>query len=75
MNYTKRSQTGTKKGGQPGVRPFAEAALGAISDPTSLTGFGVGAFAKYKAAREGIKVALKERIKAVGEWVLLLRQQ
>lgn len=55
-----------EEGGQPGVRPFAEAALGAVSDPTSLTGFGVGAFAKYKAAREGIKVALKERIKAVG---------
>jgi hypothetical protein len=55
-----------EEGGQPGVRPFAEAAIGAISDPTSLTGFGVGAFVKYKAAREGIKVALKERIKAVG---------
>lgn len=54
-----------EKGGQPGIRPFAEAAAGVITDPTSLTGFGVGAFAKYKAAREGIKVALKERIKAV----------
>lgn len=55
-----------EEGGQPGVRPFAEAVAGVVTDPTSLTGFGVGAFAKYKAAREGIRVALKQRIKAVG---------
>jgi len=54
-----------EKGGQPGARPFGEAALSAVSDPASLLGFGVGAFARYKAARAGINVALKERIKAI----------
>ena len=54
-----------EKGGQPGVRPFAEATLAAVSDPSSLLGVGVGAFARYKAARSGIQVALKERIKAI----------
>lgn len=53
-----------EKGGQPGVRPFAEATLSALSDPSGLLGFGIGSFAKYKAAREGIKTALKTRIKA-----------
>jgi hypothetical protein len=54
-----------EKGGQPGIRPFAESAAAAISDPSSLMGFGVGAFARYKAARAGINVALKDRIKTV----------
>jgi hypothetical protein len=53
-----------EKGGQPGIRPFAEAALSMASDPSNLLGFGVGAFARYKAAREGIKGAIKNRIKA-----------
>jgi hypothetical protein len=54
-----------EKGGQPGVRPFAEATLSLFSDPSSLVGFGVGAFGRYQAARQGIKTALKQRIKTM----------
>lgn len=55
-----------EKGGQPGARPFAEAALSAISDPTILVGFGIGATARYKAAREAIRAGLRYRIGAIG---------
>lgn len=52
-------------GGQPGVRPFAEAALSAITEPTNLAGFGIGAAARYKAARLGIDAALKSKLTAI----------
>jgi hypothetical protein len=55
-----------ESGGQPGIRPFAEAAFSAISDPTSMISFGVGAAARYKAARLGIDAALKSKLTAVG---------
>jgi hypothetical protein len=54
------------EGGQPGVRPFYEATLSAISDPTNLLSVGIGSFARYKAARAAIGTAMKERVKAVG---------
>jgi len=53
-------------GGQPGVRPFAEATFAAVSEPTNIISFGIGAAARYKAAREGINFALKKRIAAIG---------
>ena len=53
-------------GGQPGVRPFAEAALSAISEPTNIISFGIGAAARYKAARAAIDAGLKSRLKVVG---------
>lgn len=52
-------------GGQPGIRPFAEATLSAISEPTNVLSFGIGAAARYKAARAGINAAIKTRVKAV----------
>lgn len=54
-----------EQGGQPGVRPFAEAAFSAVSEPTNLLSFGIGAAARYKAARAAIGSALKTKIKAV----------
>jgi hypothetical protein len=53
-------------GGQPGVRPFAEATLAAVSDPMNLLGFGIGAFGRYKAARAAVDTAIKARIAAIG---------
>jgi hypothetical protein len=53
-------------GGQPGIRPFAEAAVSAISDPTTALSFGIGAAARYKAARLGINAALNAKIKGIG---------
>lgn len=53
-----------EEGGQPGIRPFAEATLSAVSDPSNLLGLGVGTAVKYRAARMGIKNAISTRIKA-----------
>ena len=55
-----------EEGGQPGARPFYEATLAAVSDPTNLLSIGIGSFARYKAARSAINAAMQERIKAVG---------
>lgn len=52
-----------EKGGQPGVRPFAEAALSAISEPTNLLSFGIGSAARYAAARTAINKAIESKIK------------
>lgn len=52
-----------EKGGQKGIRPFAEAALSAISEPTNVLSFGVGAAARYQAARAAINSAVKSRVK------------
>lgn len=56
-----------EKGGQPGVRPFAEAAFSAISEPTNILSFGIGAAARQQAARAGIKAALSTKIKTVAK--------
>lgn len=53
-------------GGQPGVRPFYEATLSYVSDPTNLITLGIGSFARYKAARAAIGSAMKEKLKAAG---------
>ena len=52
-----------EKGGQKGVRPFAEATLSAISEPTNVLSFGIGAAARYQAARAAINSAIKSRAK------------
>ena len=52
-----------EKGGQGGVRPFAEATLSAISEPTNVLSFGIGAAARYQAARAAINSAIKSRAK------------
>jgi hypothetical protein len=52
-----------EEGGQPGVRPFAEAAVSAISEPTNLISFGIGAGARYAAARTAINKAIQDKIK------------
>lgn len=52
-----------EEGGQPGIRPFAEAAASLITDPTNLIGFGIGAGARYAAARSAINVALKSKLR------------
>lgn len=52
-------------GGQPGIRPFAEAAVSVISDPTTALSFGIGAAARYKAARLGINAALNAKVKGI----------
>ena len=52
-----------QQGGQPGIRPFAEAAASAISEPTNLISFGIGAGARYAAARTAINTALQSKIK------------
>jgi hypothetical protein len=54
-----------EEGGESAFKALGEGVLGVLSDPTNLTSFGVGAFAKYKAAREGIKFALKDKLKTV----------
>jgi DNA-binding phage protein len=52
-----------QQGGQPGVRPFAEAAASLITEPTNLISFGIGAGARYAAARTAINTALQSKIK------------
>ena len=54
------------EGGQPGVRPFAEAAFSAISEPTNLLSAGIGAGARYAVAREAIKNVLSSKLKTMG---------
>lgn len=55
-----------EKGGQGGVRPFAEAAFSAVSDPTNVISFGIGAGVRYQAARQAIKSSISSRLKAFG---------
>ncbi len=55
-----------EKGGESALKALGEGVFGVLSDPTNLTSFGAGAFAKYKAAREGIKFAIKDRLKTIG---------
>lgn len=55
-----------EEGGQSGVRPFFESLAAAGADVGTLAGFGVGAAARYKAARVGFDMALKSRLKAAG---------
>lgn len=52
-------------GGQKGVRPFAEATFSAVSDPTNILSFGIGAFGRYAAARASVNAALKARIATI----------
>lgn len=54
------------EGGQPGIRPFLEATGAMFSDPTVVASFGIGALARYKAARAGINAALKAKIAGIG---------
>jgi hypothetical protein len=53
-------------GGQPGARPFGEAVLSAISEPTNILSAGIGAGARYAFAREAIKNVLSSKVKAMG---------
>jgi hypothetical protein len=53
-------------GGQPGIRPFGEAVLSAISEPTNIVSAGIGAGARYAVAREAIKNVLSSKLKAIG---------
>jgi hypothetical protein len=55
-----------EKGGQPGVRPFAEATFSAISEPTNIISAGFGAGTRYAVAREAIKNTIANRIKTAG---------
>lgn len=55
-----------EKGGQPGIRPFGEAVLSAISEPTNILSAGIGAGARYAFAREAIKNVLSSKVKAMG---------
>lgn len=55
-----------EEGGQSGVRPFFEALAAGGADVGTLAGFGVGAAARYKAARVGFDIALKSRLKTAG---------
>lgn len=55
-----------EEGGQPGIRPFAEATLSAVSEPTNILSAGVGAGARYAVARQAIKNTLATRLKAAG---------
>jgi hypothetical protein len=52
-------------GGQPGVRPFAEAALSTVTDPSTAISFGIGAFGRYKAARAAINAGIKYKLATV----------
>lgn len=54
------------EGGQPGVRPFAEATFSAISEPTNILSAGLGAAGRYAVAREAIKNTIANRIKVAG---------
>ena len=55
-----------EEGGQPGIRPFAEATFAAVTEPTNILSFGIGAAARYKAARAGIDFAIKKRLAVAG---------
>jgi hypothetical protein len=55
-----------EEGGQPGIRPFAEATFSAISEPTNILSAGIGAGARYAVAREAIKNTLATKLKAAG---------
>jgi len=55
-----------EKGGQPGVRPFAEAAFSAISEPTNILSAGIGSATRYAVARQAIKNAIGAKVKAAG---------
>lgn len=55
-----------EKGGQPGIRPFAEATFSALSEPTNIISAGIGAGARYAVAREAIKNTLATKLKAAG---------
>jgi hypothetical protein len=54
------------KGGQPGVRPFAEAFFSAATEPTNIASFGVGAGVRYAMASQAIKNVLSSKLKAMG---------
>lgn len=45
------------KGGQEGIRPYAETVMSIASDPLTYVGVGVGQFGKYAAARGLLKKA------------------
>ncbi len=45
------------KGGQEGIRPYAETAMSIASDPLTYVGVGIGQFGKYAAARGVLKKA------------------
>lgn len=55
-----------EKGGQPGMRPFGEAVLSAVSEPTNILSAGIGATARYAFAREAIKNVIASKLKVVG---------
>ena len=55
-----------EKGGQPGMRPFGEALLSAVSEPTNILSAGIGAGARYAMAREAIKNVIASKLKVVG---------
>ena len=52
-----------EKGGQPGARPFGEALLSAVSEPTNILSAGIGATARYAVARQAIKNAISTKAK------------
>jgi len=54
-----------QKGGQPGIRPLAESVLSAVSEPTNIVSFGIGAAARQQAARAAIKTAISAKTKAI----------
>jgi len=54
-----------QKGGQPGIRPLAESVLSAVSEPTNIISFGIGAAARQQAARAAIKTAISAKTKAI----------
>lgn len=45
------------KGGQEGIRPYAETVMSIASDPLTYMGVGIGQFGKYAAARGVLKKA------------------
>jgi hypothetical protein len=53
-----------EKGGQPGVRPFAEATFAAVSEPTNILSAGIGAATRYALSRQAIKNAIGAKVKA-----------
>lgn len=54
------------KGGQPGVRPVAEATFAAFSDPANVLGFGVAANAKRQLAKEALDQTFRYKLKQMG---------
>jgi hypothetical protein len=51
------------KGGQEGVRPYAETAMSIASDPLTYVGLGIGSFGKYAAARGVLKKAFGSKVR------------